>query len=361
MLATPQATAAYAAAHAALPDHFRILDGLHVSSLGLGTYLGRDNQSDDDSYAESILYALLHGINVLDTAVNYRAQRSERVIGACLQKLASLGLSRPQVVVCTKAGYLPFDGSLPRDGEAYLRRIYLDSGLAPAAEVVDGCHCLSPGYLRDQLGRSLRNLGLDQVDVFYLHNPETQLGAVERPEFLRRMRAAFAFAEERCQAGVIGRYGCATWSGFRVPPDAPGHLSLAELHALACELAGDQHHFRVIQLPISAAMTEALRQPTQVIGSRTLTVLQAAHELGISVMASGPLGQSKLLARPLSDRLVAALPGLRRDSQRLLQIARSAPGVRTALCGMKTLSHLRENLELLRTPPLSGEQFARLL
>jgi aryl-alcohol dehydrogenase-like predicted oxidoreductase len=361
MLATPQATAAYAAAHPDLPGNFRLLDGLCVSSVGIGTYLGRDSQADDDSYGEAIAYALCRGVNVIDTAINYRAQRSERVIGACLQRLASLGLAREQLVLCTKAGYLPFDGSIPRDGEAYLRRVYQDSGLAPPAEVVDGCHCLWPGYLGDQLARSLRNLGQDRIDVFYLHNPETQLGAVSRPEFLRRMRAAFAFAEERCQAGVIGRYGCATWSGFRLAPTAAGHLSLAELHGLARELAGEQHHFRVIQLPVSAAMTEAVRQPTQVVGARTLTLLQAAEELGIAVMASGPLAQSKLLARPLSDGLVAALPGLRRDSQRLLQIVRSAPGVHAALCGMKSPTHVRENLELLRVPPLSREQFARLL
>jgi aryl-alcohol dehydrogenase-like predicted oxidoreductase len=361
MLASTQATAAYAATHPELPQNFRLLDGLHVSSLGIGTYLGRDNQADDDSYQAAILYALAYGINVIDTAINYRAQRSERLIGHCLRQLGSLGLYRQQLVLSTKAGYLPFDGTVPQNGEDYLRRVYLNSGLAPPAEVVDGRHCLAPEYLRDQLTRSLRNLGVSGVDIFYLHNPETQLGAVARPEFRRRMRAAFALCEELAGAGLIGRYGCATWSGFRVAPTDPGHLSLGDLHTLATELAGDQHHFRIVQLPVNLAMTEAIRQPTQVLDGQAMTLLQAAERLGIAVVASGTLGQGKLLGRPLPDALVAAVPGLRRDSQRLLQIVRSAPGITTALCGFKTLSHARENLELLRTPPLSQQQFARLL
>lgn len=361
MLASAQATAAYALAHPELPENFRVLDGLTVSSLGLGTYLGSVNQADDDSYQAAILYALGQGVNVLDTAINYRAQRSERLIGHCLQKLANLGLTRSQLVLSTKAGYLPFDGTVPQNGEDYLRRVYLDSGLAPPAEVVDGRHCLAPEYLRDQLTRSLRNLGVSGVDIFYLHNPETQLGAVSRPEFRRRMRAAFALCEELAGAGLTGRYGCATWSGFRVAPTDPGHLSLGELHQLATELAGDQHHFRIVQLPVNLAMTESIRQPTQVLNGQAMTLLQAAERLGIAVVASGTLGQGKLLGRPLPDALVAAVPGLRRDSQRLLQIVRSAPGITTALCGVKTLSHARENLELLRTPPLSRQQFARLL
>ena len=361
MLASPQATAAYAASHPELPENFRLLDGLSVSSLGLGTYLGRDNQADDDSYQQAILYALAHGVNVVDTAINYRAQRSERLIGHCLRQLAELHLTREQLVISTKAGYLPFDGAVPQDRQAYLRRVYFDSGLAPAAEVVGGNHCLAPGYLRDQLARSLRNLGLSGVDIFYLHNPETQLTTVARPEFLRRLRAAFAVGEELAQAGVIGRYGCATWSGFRVPPSDPGHLSLAELHGLAQELAGAEHHFRVIQLPLNLAMTEAVRQPTQLVQGEAMTLLQAAERLGIAVVASGSLGQGKLLARPLPEALTTALPGLRRDSQCLLQIVRSAPGIATALCGCKGLAHVRENLTLLTVPPLSRQQFARLL
>jgi len=39
---------------------------------------------------------------------------------------------------------------------------------------------------------------------------------------------------------------------------------------------------------------------------------------------------------------------------------RSTPGVRTALIGMKQVSHVEENLATARVPPLGTTQFARL-
>src|SRR5205085_10100246 len=101
-----------------------------------------------------------------------------------------------------KAGYLPFDGTVPRDREGYLKRVYLDSGLVPPGSLVSGCHCLHPDYLREQFARSLRNLRQDAVDLFYLHNPEQQLAEVPRAELDRRIAAAFALCEELCTAGA---------------------------------------------------------------------------------------------------------------------------------------------------------------
>lgn len=359
--ATPAGTAAFAALHAEHPQgqHFRTLDGLTVSSLGLGTYLGRDTEQDDTAYKEVALLALGNGVNLLDTAINYRSQRSERALGDALQDLRLLELAREQVVVCTKAGYLPFDGTVPRDRDAYLERTYVKSGLAAPEEIVDGCHCLAPSYLRDQLRRSLRNLRLSAVDVFYLHNPEQQLGAVPRKEFEERLRRAFARCEELCEEGLIGRYGCATWNGFREAQGAAGHLSLHRLWELAYEVAGDGHRFRVVQLPINFAMTEAIALPNQPLGPDRppATLVEAAAELGVAVIASGPLLQGKILGRALPERLRAPFPRLRRDSQRALHFVRSAPGVTAVLCGMKSKQHLQENLEVLAEPPLSPAAF----
>lgn len=361
-LATPDATAEFASLHSALPGNFRLLDHLHISTLGLGTYLGRDQAGDDDLYRDAALRCLAAGINLLDTAINYRAQRSERALGEALTRLSGLGLRRDQIVVCTKAGFLPFDGAIPRDGDAYLRRAYLDTGLVPPGSLVAGCHCIHPAYLRDQLARSLRNLRLRAVDVFYLHNPETQLDEIDAPTFERRIQDAFAALEDLCDQGLIGRYGCATWSGLRVPPDQPGHLSLQRLVAIARSIAGERHRLRVVQLPLNLNLTEALLTPTQPIdgSGRLLPALQAAAELGLSAVCSGPLLQGKLLHRPFPERLRAPFPQrLRRDSQRALHFVRSAPGVAAVLCGMKSPAHLAENLEVLQFHPMAPDAFTR--
>src|SRR5439155_23840451 len=56
-----------------------------VSSLGNGTYLGRDDDWTDAAYTVAVRRALQLGINVVDTAINYRNQRSERAVGRALR------------------------------------------------------------------------------------------------------------------------------------------------------------------------------------------------------------------------------------------------------------------------------------
>src|SRR5207249_2179711 len=128
-----------------------------------------------------------------------------------------------------------FDGSRPKNPRQYIEDTYVKPGLFKWSDLAAGCHCLTPAYLRDQLARSLRNLGLAALDVYFLHNPETQLAAVSRADFLARVRPAFVTLEEACAAGQIGVYGAATWNGFREPRTAMGHLSLEELWAAARE------------------------------------------------------------------------------------------------------------------------------
>src|SRR5919197_4172030 len=251
--ATADGTARYAARFGGrLPaPHFRTLDDLgHVSSLGLGTYLGREDDATDNAYHRAVARALELGFNVFDTAVNYRHQRSERSIGAALAALTAGGaVQRDEVVVATKGGFIPFDTELPRDPGSYFIETYLRSGILRPDDVVANSHSMTPRYLGDQIERSRRNLGVETIDVYYVHNPETQLDEVERAEFLSRLRAAFGALEEAVSARKLRWYGAATWNGFRIAPQERGHLSLVEVLAAAHDAGGADHHFRIIQLP----------------------------------------------------------------------------------------------------------------
>ena len=101
---------------------FRRALGLEMSSVGIGTYLGEADVETDRAYGEAMRLAPALGCNVIDTAVNYRYQFSERVIGAALRDLVAGGaIRRDEIVVCTKGGYLPFDGP-PADGGGWTRR-----------------------------------------------------------------------------------------------------------------------------------------------------------------------------------------------------------------------------------------------
>jgi aryl-alcohol dehydrogenase-like predicted oxidoreductase len=160
--------------------------------------------------------------------------------------------------------------------------------------------------------------------------------------------------------GKIRVYGAATWDGFRVPPARQDHLELAELVEIARELAGEAHHFRVVQLPLNVQMREALSQPTQMVGNQAMPLLQAATALGVQVVTSAALLQTNLLGR-LPAPLAARMAPLRTDAQRCLQFARSAPGVTASLVGMRQPVHVAENLEVLGVAPLSGQQFGAVL
>jgi aryl-alcohol dehydrogenase-like predicted oxidoreductase len=351
--ATADATAAYrdTRAERVPAAHFRPLDGLTVSSIGLGTYLGEETDEADRAYGQAIVDALALGCNVLDTAINYRAQRSERVVGQALGGMVREGLiEREQVVVCSKGGYIPFDGVVPVDPAQYFQDVYVRSGILAREDVVGGGHAMTPRYLEDQIGRSLRNLGIGTIDVYYLHNPETQLGAVPRPEFLARIRAAFEMLERQVAAGRIGRYGVATWSGFRRPPDARDHLSLAELVREAAAVGGPGHHLKVIQLPYNLAMHEAFAAGTQLVEGERLTPLEAAERLGVAVVSSAAILQGQL-SRRLPQAMADAFSNLATSAQRALQFARSTPGVTTALVGMGHREHAAENLEVARVAP----------
>lgn len=359
--ATPEGTDAYRRRQAGTaPEHFRALADCWLSSLGIGTYLGGEDSATDEQYRDAIIRALGLGLNVVDTAINYRHQRSERAVGQALAALIGRGaLRREEVVVATKGGFIPFDGAVPRNPGAYFTETYLRSGILGPDDVVAGCHAMTPRYLADQLERSRRNLGLETLDIYYVHNPETQLGEVDRPEFLRRLRDAFGFLETAVTDGKIGCYGTATWNGFRQPPAARDYLSLGEVEKIAREIAGAQHHFRVLQLPYNLAMTEAFTRGNQAVDGETVSLLEAARRLGIYVMISASIYQGQL-ARNLPQVLSELLPGLATDAQRALQFVRSTPGVGTALVGMKAVAHAEENAALTKIPPASWGEFQKL-
>jgi aryl-alcohol dehydrogenase-like predicted oxidoreductase len=352
--ATLDGTADYAARLAArtAEGHFRRLGNLAVSSIGIGTYLGPADDVTDRAYQAAVVRALELGLNVIDTASNYRHQRSERAVGRALVEAIERGLvRREEVVVASKAGFLPFDGARPADPRGYIQEAFIDAGLMSWDDVVAGCHSLAPTYLREQIEQSRRNLGLRTIDIYYLHNPEMQLEEVPRERFLERMRDAFAELERACDDDAIGCYGTATWAGFRVPPHHPGHLSLEELVRLAEQVGGAGHRFRVIQLPFNFGMPEARVMATQRVGGAQMPVLDAAARLGLYVMASASIEQGKLAAQLPRSAGDARDGGLRTAAQRALQYARSAPGMGTALVGMKTAAHVEENAALAAVPP----------
>ena len=327
--ATPEGTERYRDRFASriAKNYFRQQQGLILSSIGIGTYLGNADEATDRNYARAVVRAVQLGANVIDSAANYRFQRSERSIGQALKSLTTEhGFAREELVICTKGGYLPFDGSPPRNVREYVDETFVKPGIASYHDIVGGSHCMTPAYLQSQLDQSLRNMDLECVDVYYVHNPESQLGYVSESEFYSRLTLAFERLEQNRKQGKLAYYGVATWNGFRVPAESRDHHSLVRMVELAREVGGEAHGLRFIQLPFNLAMSEAITLANETVDGQRATVVDAARRLGVTVVASASLLQGRI------------------DPQAAIQFVHSAPGITTALIGMSRVEHVEENL-----------------
>ncbi len=327
------------------------------SSLGIGTYLGEPTAAVDDQYRSALQSALNYGINHIDTAVNYRCQRSERVVG---EVLSTTDIDREQLVVSTKGGFVPFDTTRPDDPGRYVRKQFVEPGLVDTDSLVRGSHSLDPNFIEAMIDQSLDNLGVETIDCYYLHNPETQLLAVEADELYDQLEVVFERLERRRAAGDIGVYGLATWQAFRVEASHQQYLSLPDILSraqAAAETVGaaETHGLQVIQLPFNVEMADAFTVTAQPTTDEPVSILEYAHDSELSVVTSASLGQGGL-AEAIPSAVDAELSG-DTAAQRAVNFARSAPGVTCSLVGMKSLEHVAENIAAGTFDPLGASAF----
>ncbi|MDZ7688900.1 MAG: aldo/keto reductase [Halobacteriales archaeon] len=337
-MATPEATARF---EGPAYRNFETDDGdLRLSSVGIGTYLGDADDETDTAYVDALTTAFNMECNVVDTAVNYRNQRSERVVGDALR---ATDLSRDEIFVATKGGYIPFDGDVPENPSAYIREEYVETGLVPPEETVQA-NCLAPEFLRSQVERSLENLDIDALDLYYVHNPETHLREASHEELEGRLRRAFGALEDEVEAGRIDAYGVATWNGFRVPSARNDHLSMERVAEAARRAGGEENALSAVQIPFNAKMTSAATVETQEVGGERMSALETARELGLYVFTSASLMQGTLAEERVEGANYGGTP-----AQDAIEFARTTDGVGTALVGTSSVEHVEENLGLLRT------------
>jgi len=345
--ATPEGTRQYFQRIAVPSPKQKNFDGLSVASLGAGTYLGPADDATDGSYHKILVAAGLSGVNFFDTAIHYRCQRSERTLGKALQELEARGEPRESLVIATKGGTIPYEDS-PEQFDDYIRIHFLDPGIMKAKEIAAGSHCMSPSFLANQIDASRKNLQLECIDLYYLHNPEIELAEVGEEEFYCRLRAAFGLLEEKVKEKKIARYGMATWNGFR---QKKGALQLAKVLQCAGEVGGEFHHFKAIQLPFNLVMLEAIHIKNQIIGKEKKSIAEACVENRIALMVSSPFMQASVGS--LCSKVFEKLPTGASRMNQALQFVLSAPQICTAFAGMKEIAHWEENRTALFNAPWS--------
>ena len=339
-------------------DNFKIFENLHLSNVGIGTYLGNPDSQTDELVKNAVKQTVLSGVNVIDTAINYRAQKAERSVGKAISELIQEEkITRNQVFVSSKNGYVTNDADIQEDFMQYVMRELGKPGIVKEGDITSGYHCMTTAYLSDQLDRSLKNLDLECIDLMYLHNGiEGQIKDISKDEFLEKLKSVFELYEQKRDEGKIKFYGMATWECFRVQDNDPQHLSLEDIVQMAKKIGGDDHGFKFIQLPYNMNYDQALLGKNQIVENKPVSILESAVTLGIGVFTSVPFMQGRLL----SPGVMPEFSDLK-SSLRALQFIRSSPGVLAPLVGQKSAEHVSENLEIMKIPPLSNEDFVALV
>ncbi len=204
------------------------IGGPKVSAIGLGCLSigGLFGPTTEDESFRCLDAAVAQGIDFLDTANVYGMGLSETVIGRWLKR------SRARMTIATKASIVP---GPPRGFD--------NSG----------------AHLRSELEGSLKRLGVDRVDLFYIHRREATRPVEEVAETLGKLVAE----------GKIGGYG------------------LSEVSPATVRLAHAVHPCRAVQNEYSVWT----RQPE-------LGLIQTCAELGIAFVPFSPLARGTFGAAP---------------------------------------------------------------
>ena len=213
-------------------------DGLAVPALGLGC-MGMSTAygtPDDAESTATILRALDLGINFFDSADVYGNGHNETLLGKALKG------RRDEAIIATKVGNL---------------------GRSAAPRTVDG----SPAHVTAGCEASLKRLGIDTIDLFYLHRVDPEVPIEETVGAMKRL----------VEQGKVR------------------HIGLSEAGAQTLRRAATVH-------PIAALQSEWSLWTRDVEAE----IVPTCRELGIGFVAYAPLGRGYLTGTiPTLDALIA--------------------------------------------------------
>lgn len=328
-----------------------------LSNLGIGTYKPEAYKEENYafSYKEAIKKAVNMGCNHIDTAANYRYTKSEQEIGEALGELFDEGVKREELVVATKGGFLPLSYPFPQNPYHWINDNIVKSSLAAESEIVTDEHCMSVDFIEWSFEESLKRLGCGGIDIFYVHNPEFQMGIVPYAQIVEKFGAIAKMLEAKIKEGKLGSYGIASWNGFLNDTTHMEYLSLADFVA-AARAHGDGMKF--LQLPYNPAKPHGYIFANQKIENDYMPAIYAAKKLGLDVITSSSLLQMNLFKAPLKEAFRDACGlSLASDLQRALQFARSNPLTLCALVGASSDEHATHDFALLQEAAVDAKSY----
>lgn len=217
-----------------------------LEKYAFGTYR---TTNKNPIHIKALKYALDNGIKHIDTSSNYMHGTAEELIGDELKNR-----NRKDFTIVSKGGYI--------QGEN-LKNVQEGYQVKELVTYDEHCyHSIHPDFLSDQIDLSLKRLKTDYIDVYLLHNPEYYLlkeikngmtnEAIKNFQNImqERIQKAFVLLEQKVKEGKIKAYGISS-NSFSKKENDPHFLDYKNLIDYAKEIAGENHHLKVIQLPMN--------------------------------------------------------------------------------------------------------------
>lgn len=280
-----------------------------LNKLSFGTYR---TTYHNPVHQDAIVYALDNGITHIDTSSNYMYGEAEVLIGQALENR-----KRENITVVTKGGYI--------QGPT-LQRVQDGWEVEDLVEHDPYCfHSISPMFLEDQIKNSLERLNLSYIDCYLLHNPEYYLmtnlkGDATNEDIDKhhqimqdRIKKAFEFLETKVKDGTIKSYGISS-NSFSKKDNDYHFLEYKNLVNMAIEVGGENHNFKVIQLPLNMFEKDGV------------PCAKWAHENGLEVHVNRPLnafymgGMLRLGSYKSCDKFAELLEEVKKIDNKQLQI-----------------------------------------
>ncbi len=358
--ATPEGTYQFAKHFNDYKDFYTKSNNLVFSKLGIGTFNKEPYKEENYlfHYIEGIKQAVRSGINLIDTASNYRYGESEKEIGIALQELfASDEITRENIIVCSKGGFIQLSYPFPKNPYEWINENIINANLALAEDIELDQHCMTPDFLEYSCKKSLENLQLSCLDIYFLHNPEMQLTRLGKEAFYKEIEKIFIRFEKLADEGLFKYYGVAVWNAFILDVSEAEYISLEKLVRIAQKVGGENHRFRYIQTPFNIAKTQAYSVNTQRVKDESCTLIQAARRLGVDIISSSSLLQMNLFKKSFNREVGFILDEsmtLKNDIQLALQFVRSTSGIISSLFASKVPVNIKNNIKIASikaTPP----------
>jgi aryl-alcohol dehydrogenase-like predicted oxidoreductase len=363
MIATFDATYNFAKKFSHYKDFYIKHNNLVFSKLGLGTFNKEPYKEENYvfHYIEGVKEAIKNGVNLIDTASNYRYGQSEKEIAIALKELFEEGIvKREELIICSKGGFIQLEYPFPKNPYTWIEENIINNSLATLEDIELDQHCMTPDYLEWSCKKSIENLGVKSLDIYFLHNPEMQILKYGYKGFLKKIENIFKRFEKMVSQGFIKSYGVAVWNAFINDKNSNEHINLEDLVKIAIKVGGENHNFKYIQTPFNMAKTSIYTMPTQSVKSEECTLLQAAHRLKIGVISSSSLLQMNLFKNSFKAETGYLLDSsmiLENDIQLALQFVRSTPGLISSLFASKVPIHIKKNLEITKVSATSRAKY----